>query len=187
MCTVLSTASPVTRHHMEAYRTERMRGVALLHTVCVYPGSDHAGFELKGLLVRHLSSLRHDVMDVRPDVFDVGDDDLPSCIGIARRVVAGPGRIPGGIGGLGNGEQISASKVAGCRAVLAWSIETVRLAWEHNDAQGVGARMRGPVGAAEVVGAVLVTAFSDGEWYARRIRLIADFEAAGDVPPISAG
>lgn len=90
---------------------------------------------------------------------------------------------------MGNGEQISADKVAGCRAVLVWSTETARLAREHNDAQvvGVGARMHGPAGVAEMVEAFLATPFSDGERHACRIRLIADFEAAWDAPPISAG
>jgi Ribose/Galactose Isomerase len=94
------------------------------------------------------SSLGPDVVDVRPDVFDVGDDYRLFCVETARRVVAGPGRIGGVIERLGNGEQISASKVAGCRAALAWSTETVRLAREHNDAQvvGVGARMHKPAG-----------------------------------------
>ena len=60
---------------------------------------------------------------------------------------------------MGDGEQISASKVAGCRAALAWSTETARLAREHNDAQmvGIGARMHGPAGAAEIVEAAWAT------------------------------
>ena len=128
------------------------------------------------------------MVGVRPDVFDVGDDYPLSCIETARRVVAGPGRIGGVIGGLGNGEQIPGDKVAGCRAAVAWNTKTARLAREHNDAQvvGVGARMHGPAGAAEIVEAFLATPFSDGERHARRIRLIADFEVAGDVPPFSA-
>jgi ribose 5-phosphate isomerase B len=128
-------------------------------------------------------------------VFDVGDDYPPSCIETARWVVAGAGRIGVVIGGLGNGERISANKVAGCRAAPAWSTETARLTREHNDAQvvGVGARMRGPAGAAgaagaaEIVEAFLATTFSGGERHARRIRPIADFEASEDVPTISAG
>jgi ribose 5-phosphate isomerase B len=93
------------------------------------------------------------------------------------------------IGGLGDGEEISANKVAGCCAALAWSTETARLAREHNDAQvvGVGARMHAPVGAAEIVEAFVATPFCGGERHVRRIRLIADFEATGDAPPISAG
>jgi ribose 5-phosphate isomerase B len=93
------------------------------------------------------------------------------------------------IGGLGNGEQIFANKVAGCRAVLVWSTEAARLARGHNEAQvvGVGARMTGPAGAAEIVEAFPARPLSGGERHARRIRLIADFEAAGDAPLISAG
>jgi ribose 5-phosphate isomerase B len=59
--------------------------VALLHTVRVYLGSDHAGFGLEGFLVRRLSSLGHGAVDVRPDVFDVGDD----CLSSASRPPAG--------------------------------------------------------------------------------------------------
>jgi ribose 5-phosphate isomerase B len=154
----------------------------------VYVGLGHAGFELEGFLVRHLSGLGHDVVDVRPDVFGVGDDYPPSCIESVCRVVAGLAAL-GVIGGLGNGKQISANKVAGCCAALAWSTETARLAREHNDARvvGVGVPMPGPAGAAEIVEAFLAMLFFGGERYGHRIRLIADFDAAGDALPISAG
>jgi ribose 5-phosphate isomerase B len=49
---------------------------------------------------------------------------------------------------------------------------------------GVGARMHRP---AEIVEAFLATPLSGGKPHGRRIRLIADFEAAGDAPPICAG
>ncbi|MGH3769250.1 MAG: RpiB/LacA/LacB family sugar-phosphate isomerase [Pseudonocardiaceae bacterium] len=155
----------------------------------VYLGSDHAGFELKGFLVKHLGSLGHDVVDARPDVFDVGNAYPPSYIETAHRVVADPGSIEVVIRGSGNGEQISANKVAGCRTALAWGTKTTWLARGHNDAQvvGVGARMRGTAGAAEIVEAFLATPFSSSERHGRRIRLISDFEATGNVPPICAG
>jgi ribose 5-phosphate isomerase B len=91
------------------------------------------------------------------------------------------------IGGSGNGEQISANKVAGCRAALAWSIETAQLAREHNDAQvmGIGARMHRPSEAAEIVDTFLATPFSGGERHARRIALISEFERSGKYPPVS--
>jgi ribose 5-phosphate isomerase B len=44
--------------------------------------------------------------------------------------------------------------------------------------------MHGLAGAAE---AFVATPFSGGERHARRIRLIADFEAARDAPPICVG
>jgi ribose 5-phosphate isomerase B len=148
--------------------TERMRGVALLRTVRVYDGSDHAGFELKSFLVRNLSSL--------------------SCIETGRRAVADPVSIGVVIGGSGNGKQISANKVGRCRAALACT-ETARLVREHNDAQlvRVGARMHRPAAAAAIVEACLATPFSSGERHARRIRLISKFKATGHAPPSCAG
>lgn len=158
----------------------------MLHTVRVYLGSDHAGFELKVFLVTHLSSLGHDVVDVGPDGFDPDDDYPPFCIETARRVVADPGSLGVVIGGSGNGEQISANKVPGCRAALAWSSETARLAREHNDVQvaGIGARMHSPAQAAEIVETFLATPFSGGERHSRRISQISDFESTGQPPPV---
>ncbi|HKR49293.1 MAG TPA: ribose-5-phosphate isomerase [Pseudonocardiaceae bacterium] len=153
----------------------------------VYLGSDHAGFELKVFLVQHLISLGHDVVDVGPDAFDPDDDYPPLCIETARRVVADAGSLGVVIGGSGNGEQISANKVAGCRAALAWSTETATLAREHNDAQvvGIGARMHSPAEAAEIVEAFLTTPFSGGERHSRRISQISAFESTGQPPPAS--
>jgi ribose 5-phosphate isomerase B len=162
--------------------------MAMLHAVRVYLGSDHAGFELKAFLVEYLTSLGHDVVDVGPDVYDADDDYPPFCIATARRVVADSGSLGVVIGGSGNGEQISANKVVGCRAALAWSTETARLAREHNDAQvmGIGARMHSPAEAAEIVETFLATPFSGGDRHSRRIGQISTFETTGELPPISA-
>lgn len=161
----------------------------MLHYVRVYLGSDHAGFELKAFLSKHLTSLGHDVVDVGPADFDPDDDYPPFCIETARQVVADSGSLGVVIGGSGNGEQISANKVPGCRAALAWSTETARLAREHNDAQvvGIGARMHSPAEAGEIVEAFITTPFSGGERHSRRIRQISDFESTGEPPPMSAG
>jgi ribose 5-phosphate isomerase B len=160
------------------------RHVAMLHPVRVYLGCDHAGFELKTFLVQHLTNRGHDVVDVGPEVFDPDDDYPPFCIETARRVIADPGSLGVVIGGSGNGEQISANKVPGCRAALAWSTETARLAREHNDAQvvGIGARMHAPTEAAEIVEIFLTTPFSEGERHRRRIRQISEFESTGQPP-----
>ncbi len=165
-----------------------IRDMAMLHGVRVYLGSDHAGFELKVFLVEHLTSVGHDVVDVGPDVFDADDDYPPFCIATARRVVADPGSLGVVLGGSGNGEQISANKVPGCRAALAWSTETAGLAREHNDAQvvGIGARMHSSAEAAEIVEAFLTTPFSGGERHCRRISQISNFETTGESPPNAA-
>ena len=88
------------------------------------------------------------------------------------------------IGGSGNGEQIAANKVTGCRAALAYNTETAKLAREHNDAQvvGIGARMHSPAEAAGIVDTFLATPFSGVERHARRIRMLEEYERTG-VPP----
>jgi len=154
--------------------------------VRVYLGSDHAGFELKAHLLAHLADSGHEVVDVGPASYDA-DDDYPSfCIHTALRVVADPDSLGIVLGGSGNGEQISANKVNGCRAALAWSVETAQLAREHNDAQvaGIGARMHTPEQAAEIATAFVSTPFSGNERHARRIAILNVYEDTGEPPPL---
>src|SRR6266496_4346231 len=101
----------------------------------VYLGADHAGYELKVHLASQLGAQGYEVVDVGPTTFD---DDYPAyCLHTGARVVADPGSLGVVIGGSGNGEQIAANKVSGVRSALAWSLETARLAREHNDANVV--------------------------------------------------
>jgi ribose 5-phosphate isomerase B len=146
--------------------------------VRVYLGSDHAGFELKARLIEHLPSLGVEVVDVGAETYDADDDYPPYCIETARRVVADAGSLGVVIGGSGNGEQIAANKVPGCRAALAWSTETARLARQHNDAQvvGIGARMHPAEEALRIVEEFLATPFSGEARHQRRIDMLAEYE-----------
>jgi len=156
--------------------------------VRVYIGSDHAGFELKAHLVRHLTSAGHDVVDVGAPVYDPDDDYPPFCVAAALRTVADEGSLGIVIGGSGNGEQIAANKVPGCRAALAWSVETATLAREHNNAQvvAIGARMHTHDEAAKFATAFLTTPFSEGERHKRRIEMLAEYERTGTPPALPA-
>jgi len=167
---------------MRGYTTS----LAHLPAVRVYLGSDHAGFELKGFLIRRLTDLGHDVVDVGPARYDADDDYPPFCIETARRVVADPGSLGIVIGGSGNGEQIAANKVAGCRAALAWNPEIATLARQHNDAQvvSIGARMHTESEAAGIAEAFLQTSFSGDPRHARRIAQLGDYERTGQSPAI---
>jgi ribose 5-phosphate isomerase B len=154
--------------------------------VRVYIGSDHAGFELKAHLVQHLTGAGHDVVDVGAPAYDADDDYPPYCVEAARRAVADDGSLGIVIGGSGNGEQIAANKVPGCRAALAWSVQTAQLAREHNDAQvvGIGARMHTREQAVEIAEAFLGTPFSEGERHKRRIAMLAEYERTGTPPAL---
>lgn len=150
----------------------------------VHIGSDHAGFHLKAHLLDRLGELGHDVVDHGAHAYDAQDDYPPFCLRTGQAVVADRDSLGIVIGGSGNGEQISANKVRGVRAALAWSEETARLAREHNDANiiGIGARMHTPEEAVRIVEAFLGTAFSGDDRHVRRIRLIADYEVSGELP-----
>ena len=150
----------------------------------VYLGSDHAGFELKAHLAAHLTANGHDVVDVGAASYDPEDDYPAFCIETARRVVADAGSLGVVLGGSGNGEQIAANKVAGCRAALAWNPEVAQLARKHNDAQviGIGARMHTPQEATSIVDAFVTTQFSGSARHVRRVTQLSEYERTG-VPP----
>ncbi|WP_073482344.1 ribose-5-phosphate isomerase [Streptoalloteichus hindustanus] len=155
----------------------------------VYLGADHAGFELKAHLVEHLTGQGHEVIDVGPAAFDPLDDYPPFCVETARRVVADEGSLGVVIGGSGNGEQIAANKVPGCRAALAWSPQTAALAREHNNAQviGLGSRMHSVEEATAIVESFLATPFSGDERHVRRIDMLSEYERTGQPPALPRG
>jgi ribose 5-phosphate isomerase B len=104
----------------------------------------------------------------------------------AAAVAADPGSLGIVIGGSGNGEQIAANKIAGIRAALAWSEETARLARLHNDATvlSLGARMHPVQDAIAFTRVFLETPFSAEARHVRRLAMISDYEASGDLPPL---
>jgi ribose 5-phosphate isomerase B len=141
-------------------------------------GSDHAGLELKNELLAHLVNNGHDVTDHGPYEYDALDDYPDFCIPAAQAVSKDPASLGVVIGGSGNGEQISANKVKGIRAVLAWSIETAKLGKEHNSANvvSIGGRMHSIDQCKEIIDAFIATPFSNDERHIRRIEKIAKFE-----------
>lgn len=70
------------------------------------------------------------------------------------------------------------------RAALAWSVELATLAREHNDARvvSIGGRFTALEEAAAIVDAFLATPFSGVERHARRLAMVAAFEADGTLP-----
>ena len=145
----------------------------------VHLGSDHAGYELMEALKAHLNVLGPEVVDHGPEAYDALDDYPPFCFAAAEGTVGDPGSLGVVIGGSGNGEQIAANKVKGVRAALAHSLDTAKLAREHNDANvvSVGARMHTTEEALALVDAFLATPFSDDERHVRRIQMLTDYES----------
>ena len=152
----------------------------------IYLGADHAGFELKNTIKDHLLAGGYEVIDCGAHTYDADDDYPAFCIAAAQGVVDNPGSLGIVLGGSGNGEQIAANKVKGARCALAWSVETARLAREHNNAQliGIGGRMHSAAEALEIVDAFLDQAWSENPRHQRRIDILAEFEATGVAPEV---
>jgi ribose 5-phosphate isomerase B len=154
--------------------------------VRVYLGSDHAGFVLKARLIEWLKQAGHEPVDCGPPAERDDDDYPPYVMAAANSAVHDPGSLGIIIGGSGNGEQIAANKIAGVRAAVAWSDETAQLARLHNNANvlSLGARMY-PIEDAVGFARVFVdTEFSGASRHARRLAMIADYEATGVLPAI---
>jgi len=152
--------------------------------VRIYLGSDHAGFELKANLVQWLTQAGHEPVDCGPSSY-VPDDDYPVYVmRAASSTVGDPGSLGIVIGGSGNGEQMASNKVHGVRAALVWSEETARLARLHNDANvlSLGAREYSIDEAVGFARVFVETAFSGEPRHVRRLKMIAAYEADGELP-----
>lgn len=152
----------------------------------VYLGSDHAGFELKEQVSQHLKKSGHEPVDCGAFSYQAEDDYPAFCIAAAAHTVADPGSLGIVVGGSGNGEQIAANKVPGARCALAWSVETAKLARQHNNAQliGIGARMHTVPEALAIVDAFLSTRWSEAERHQRRIDILDEYERTHRAPTV---
>ena len=130
--------------------------------------SDHAGFAYKQEIARRLAAAGHDVVDFGTDSEE--SVDYPRFIGPAADAVAA-GECERGIvlGGSGNGEAMAANRRRGVRCALCWSVESARLAREHNDANMIsfGQRMVPLELVLEMVDVWLETPFEGGRHVAR--------------------
>lgn len=95
--------------------------------------ADHAGYELKEAVKEHLKSAGHDVVDFGTD--STGSVDYADHATPAARAVAS-GEVERGVlvCGSGQGMAMTANKVRGVRAALAWNPDLARLSRQHNDA-----------------------------------------------------
>jgi len=135
-------------------------------------GSDHAGYRYKERIKEYLQTHGIEVKDFGTHSLEMVD--YPLFIRPVAEAV-GRGEYPAGIvlGGSGNGEAITANKVAGIRCALCWDAKSARLAKEHNDANviSLGERMISIEYAVEIVDIWLHAEFKGGR-HARRIQEI---------------
>jgi ribose 5-phosphate isomerase B len=135
-------------------------------------GSDHAGFQYKEHIKVFLIERGETVQDCGTN--SEASVDYPPIMRRVAMAVAG-GDCDRGIvlGGSGNGEAIVANRVKGIRCALCWSVETAKLAREHNNANmiSMGQRLITLDTALDIVRTWLETPFEGGR-HARRIQQI---------------
>lgn len=149
----------------------------------IHIGSDHAGLEFKTELITHLVDKGHDVTDHGPYEYDALDDYPDFCIPCAEAVAKDSTSLGIVLGGSGNGEQIAANKVKGVRAALVWSIETAKLAREHNNANviSLGQRLHDADFVKQLIDTFIATKFPGDERHVRRIDKISSYEVTGEI------
>ena len=139
-------------------------------------GADHAGFELKQIIVQHLTASGHQIVDCGTD--DQTSVDYPEFgAAVARSVAAAAAERGIVVCGSGIGIVMAAGKVAGIRAATVHDVTTARMTREHNDANviGIGARMVGEQTALDIVAAYLQASFEGGR-HQRRVEKLTALE-----------
>jgi ribose 5-phosphate isomerase B len=135
-------------------------------------GSDHAGFEGKERLRGLIESWGHEVLDV--GCHSTESCDYPDLArAVATAVAAGDVERGFLVCGSGTGMAMGANRVAGVRAVQAWSEDATRLSRTHNDANVAcfGTRLQNADEIAHLARIWLDTGF-DGERHARRVSML---------------
>ncbi len=136
-------------------------------------GSDHAGFELKEILIKHLIEKGFEVKDFgcnSNESMDYPDSAHPVCESIEKK----ESNLGVLICGSGNGITMAANKHQNIRAALSWIPEIASLARQHNDANIVSlpARFITKENAKSIVDAFFNATFEGGR-HQKRVEKIA--------------
>lgn len=136
-------------------------------------GCDHAGFELKQIIIEHLKVQGFEIIDkgcFSTDSIDYPDFAHP----VAEMVESSPGMKGILLCGSGNGISITANKHQGIRSAICWTPEIAALARQHNDANIVTlpARFINESTALEIIDVFFNTEFEGGR-HQNRVNKIA--------------
>ena len=131
-------------------------------------GADHAGYELKKVVIAFLTEKGHQVQDFgcySEESIDYPDYAHPVCDSIET----GKNKFGVLICGSGNGISMAANKHSGIRAALSWKPEIAELGRLHNDANIVSmpARFISKEMALKIVEVFFSTEFKGGRHQSR--------------------
>jgi len=144
-------------------------------------GSDHAGFPMKGPLVKLLQSWNYSVKDVgsfTPDPVDFPDIALL----LADEIKSDRAERGIMVCGTGVGAAIACNKIQGIRAALCHDTYSAHQCVEHDNVNVlcIGAQIIGPSVAEEILTNYLNARFSTEEQFRRRVQKLDQFDM---VPP----
>ena len=147
-------------------------------------GADHGGFDLKTQLKGHLEGKGHQVLDLGTSSNEAVDYPV-FARAVAEAVASGKAERGIMIDGAGIGSAMTANKVPGVRAAMAYDLSSARNGREHNDANvlTLGAGLIGPNLAVQIVDVFLETACEEPR-HQRRVAMIE--KDSGATAPISA-
>ena len=138
-------------------------------------GCDHAGYELKNELIRHLKDRGYEVTDL--GTYSADSCDYPDYAKkVCEEVVSGRAEKGLLVCGTGIGMSIAANKVRGIRAAVLSDEFSAQATREHNDANVLclGARVLDTERAVKLLDIFLDTPFSEGANHIRRISKLED-------------
>ena len=143
----------------------------------VVVASDHAGYDLKENIREYLSELGIPAEDLGTSSASEGVDYTDYAAAVADRVRLGKADRGILVCSTGVGVCITANKIPGIRAAVAWHPEIARLSRAHNDANVLclSGKFTEPKLARELLKIWLVTPF-DGGRHQRRVDKIAILE-----------
>jgi len=140
-------------------------------------GSDHAGFELKQMLMDHLRQSGHDLLDVGTD--SAAPVDYPDYAeAVALSVLRGKSERGILICGSGVGASVAANKIPGVRAGLCHDSYSAHQSVEHDDMNilVLGSRVIGPELAKDLCITFINARFTNEERHRRRLEKIHSIE-----------
>ena len=139
-------------------------------------GSDHGGYELKEVILKHLEAQGLKVQDL--GTYSSDSVDYPKYgFAVGNAIVKGEADLGIVICGTGQGISMAANKIKGIRAAVCSDTFSARMAREHNNANvlSLGARVIGHGLALDIVDIFLKSEFLGGR-HALRVNLISDIE-----------
>ena len=140
-------------------------------TIDIYIGSDHGGFKLKNIIIKHLNELGYSVQDT--GCYSEDSCDYPVIAKEVVNEVLETGKKGILVCGTGIGMSITANRYSGIRASHCTDTFTARMTRMHNDSNVLclGERVTGAGLALDIVDIWLNTEFEGGR-HLNRIKML---------------